>query len=127
MIGIADTSVLIAQETGRAVDWEAMPDMLRVSMITIGELRSGVLNALDPDATTRRLDTYERALTLEPISIDRLVAERWAELRSGLRQAGARMPVNDSWIAATALHLGLPVATQDADYDDCPGLTVIRV
>jgi predicted nucleic acid-binding protein len=37
------------------------------------------------------------------------------------------MPVNDSWIAATAMSLGVPVVTQDADYDGVPGLQVIRV
>ena len=37
------------------------------------------------------------------------------------------MPVNDSWIAATALAVGVPVVTQNSDYDDVPGLEVIRV
>lgn len=37
------------------------------------------------------------------------------------------MPVNDSWIAATAIHLGVPVVTQDNDYEGVPGLQVIQV
>jgi predicted nucleic acid-binding protein len=37
------------------------------------------------------------------------------------------MPVNDSWIAATAISLGVPVVTQDEDYVEAPGLEVIRV
>ena len=37
------------------------------------------------------------------------------------------MPVNDSWIAATALSLGVPVVTQDTDYIDLPGLEVVRI
>lgn len=37
------------------------------------------------------------------------------------------MPLNDSWIAATAIAQGIPVVTQDDDYDDVPGLAVIRV
>lgn len=37
------------------------------------------------------------------------------------------MPVNDSWIAATAMVQGLPVVTQDDDYVNVPGLAVIRV
>ena len=35
------------------------------------------------------------------------------------------MPVNDSWIAATAIALGVAIVTQDDDYADVPGLTVI--
>jgi len=37
------------------------------------------------------------------------------------------MPLNDSWIAATAIAHKLPVVAQDADYDRVPGLKVIRV
>jgi predicted nucleic acid-binding protein len=37
------------------------------------------------------------------------------------------MPVNDSWIAATAMSLGVPVVTQEEDYVDVPGLDVITV
>jgi len=33
----------------------------------------------------------------------------------------------DSWIAATALALGVPVVTQDDGYAGVPGLPVIRV
>lgn len=39
-----------------------------------------------------------------------------------LRDAGRRMPLNDSWIAATALAHAIPVVSQDEDYDDVPGL-----
>jgi predicted nucleic acid-binding protein len=37
------------------------------------------------------------------------------------------MPVNDSWIAATALALGVPVVTQDDDYVDLAELLVVKV
>ena len=35
--------------------------------------------------------------------------------------------MNDSWIAATAMSLGVPVVTQDNDYVDLTGLEVITV
>lgn len=41
--------------------------------------------------------------------------------------SGQRMQVNDSWIAATALALGVPVVTQGDDYVDVDGLDVIKV
>jgi predicted nucleic acid-binding protein len=37
------------------------------------------------------------------------------------------MPLNDSWIAATAIANRLPVVAQDDDYADIPGLEVIRI
>jgi predicted nucleic acid-binding protein len=66
-------------------------------------------------------------LVLEPIPIDESVAEAWAMLRILLRDGGQRMLVNDSWIAATAMALRIPVVTQDEDYVDVPGLRVTSV
>ena len=43
--GLADTSVFIAHESGRPLDIAPLPDELAVSVITIGELRVGVLAA----------------------------------------------------------------------------------
>lgn len=125
--GLADTSIFIGRESGRELDISALPDRIGVSVITIGELRAGVLAARDVSTRDRRLDTLTAAMTLQPLPIDTRVAEEWAHLRVLLRDAGLRMPVNDSWIAATAMAHGVPIVTQDADYVDLPGLTVIRV
>jgi len=124
---LADTSVFIARELGRPVGLNMIPDRLSVSVITIGELRAGVLGALDSVTRDRRVTTLEQALVLDPIPVDQAVARAWARLRLALRESGKRMGANDSWIAATAIALDLPVLTQDADYDDVPGLTVISV
>ena len=125
--GLADTSVFIARETRRPFDIEAMPDRLAVSVITIGELRAGVLAASDTAIRDRRLDTLTAALSLEPIPIDVEVANAWARLRLALRDTGLRMPVNDSWIAATAMALDVPIVTQDDDFPTLAGLGIINV
>jgi len=125
--GLADTSVFIAHESGRSIDVEAMPDRLAVSVITIGELRAGVLAATDTATRDLRLDTLTATLSLEPIPVDATVANAWARLRLALRDAGQRMPVNHSWIAATAIALGVPVVTQDDDFPTLADLAVIHV
>lgn len=125
--GIVDTSVFIAHESGRSLRVDALPDRLAVSVITIGELRAGVLAAADLLARDRRLATLTAALALDPVPVDREVAAAWARLRVLLRERGQRLPVNDSWIAATAMALGVAVVTQDDDYVDVPGLTVVHV
>jgi predicted nucleic acid-binding protein len=125
--GLADTSLFIADESGRAVRSERLPDELAVSIITIAELRAGVLAALDVDIRARRLATLTAAQRLDPLPVDDAVADAWARLRVTLRDLGLRMPVNDSWIAATAIALGIPLVTHDADYQHAPGLEVIHV
>ena len=125
--GLADTSVFIAREAGRPIGIKAMPDRLAVSVITIGELRAGVLAATDTIIRDRRLDTLTAALSLEPVPIDVEVANAWARLRLALRDADLRMPVNDSWIAATAMALDVPLVTQDDDFPALAALDVINV
>ena len=125
--GLADTTVFVAAETGQVARLERLPDRLAVSVITIGELRAGVLAATDTASRDRRLATLTGALALDPVPIDQAVAETWARLRVSLRDFGLRMPLNDSWIAATAMTLGIPVVTQDDDHVHVPGLEVIRV
>jgi len=66
-------------------------------------------------------------MTLDPIAIDDDVAAQWARLRVLLRDSGQRMPVNDSWIAATAMALQVPIVTQDDDYINLAELPVVRV
>lgn len=125
--GLADTSVFIARESGRPLTESALPDELAISVITIGELRAGVLAASDVGTRDRRLATLTEALGFDPVPVDDVVAQAWARLRVLLRDTGQRMPVNDSWIAATAVALGVPVVTQDRDYVELAELGVIKV
>jgi hypothetical protein len=127
MRALADTSVFIARESARPLDEGALPEELAVSVITVGELRAGVLLANDLAARDRRLATLAAVLAFEPLPIDAAVADAWARLRVMLRDAGRAMPGNDSWIAATALAMGVPVVTQDDDYAVVSDLEVIRV
>jgi predicted nucleic acid-binding protein len=125
--GLVDTSVFIARESGRALAAAELPDELAVSVVTVGELRAGVLVAPDVQTRDRRLATLTAALALDPVPVDESVAAHWARLRVVLRQTGQRMPVNDSWIAATAMALDVPVVTQDDDFPVVGELQVLRV
>lgn len=123
---LADTSLFIAVEQERPVR-AAVPEQLLVSVVTVAELRLGVLAAATSAQRAQRLRTLREVETLESVPVDDAVADAWASLRVSLREHGRRMPVNDSWIAATAMALRVPVATQDADYQGVPGLVVISL
>ncbi len=125
--GLADTTLFIARESGRPLRESMLPDELAVSIVSIGELRAGVLAADDTKTRDVRLVTLTTAMLLDPIPIDYHVAEQWARLRVLLRDTGQRMPVNDSWIAATAMSMALPIITQDDDYIRLEDLPVIHV
>ena len=125
--GLADTSVFIAWESGRLLAERAIPEELAVSVVTIGELRAGVLAAADVATRDRRLGALSTALAYNPLPISGEVAAAWARLCVILRENGLRMPVNDSWIAATAMALDIAVVTQDKDFPLLDEFDVIRV
>lgn len=124
---LADTSVFIGLEAkrfdpNRFADYE-----WGVSVITLGELRFGVLQAGGPETAARRLSTYQLAQRFEPLVIDEAVSEAWALLVTRLRAGNRRIPINDSWIAATAIAHHIPIVTQDNDYDAIADLEVIAI
>lgn len=128
--GLLDTSVLIASETPRALDLDALPDEVFISVITVAELQAGVLAASDTATRARRLTTLDSVASLEALPIDVAAAGHWARLRVRLSEEGRRVNVNDLWIAAVASANGLPVVTQDADFDaleSVGGPAVIRI
>lgn len=128
--GILDTSVLIAAESGRAIDVNGLPEESVLSVITVAELQAGVLVAVDLEARARRLATLESVTDVTLLGIDAAVAAAWARLRVHLAEAGRRVNVNDLWIAATAVAHELPVITQDDDFvplDGVAGLAIVRV
>jgi predicted nucleic acid-binding protein len=125
-LALADTSLFIAVEHDRPLAGPP-PERVAVSVISVGEFRLGVLAAAHGPTRARRLETLSRVEALDPLPIDAPVAHAWAALRLALRDQGKRMPLNDSWIAATAMANRIPVVSQGDDYEGVPGLDVIRV
>lgn len=129
--GLLDTSAFIAQESGRPLG--KLPDRVAVSVVTIGELQLGVLNAAEDNVRARRAETLSLARAADPIPISEAVMVSWARLVADCRAAGVHRAVKltDALIAATAVEHGLPVVTQDGDYGQIasahPALRVLRV
>lgn len=124
--GLLDTSVFIAQEARSLVE-SNLPDEVSVSVVTYAELSAGVLAATDLDVRARRLATLIAVAELNPIPIDQAVAQTWSRLRVRLAIGGRRANVNDMWIAATAMALGVPIVTQDHDFDVMSELSELQV
>ncbi len=129
--GLLDTSVFIAKEKDRPLG--PLPDRVAVSVITIGELELGVLAAIDENVLARRADTLALARESDPVPVSEPVMTAWARLVIDCRRMGVHRTVRltDALIAATAVVHGLPVVTQDEDFDQIatahPSLRVIRV
>lgn len=129
--GLLDTSVFIARESGRPLG--ELPQRVAVSVVTIGELQLGVLSARDSETRSRRGETLALARTSDPLPIGEAVMVTWARIVSDCQAAGVHRVVKltDSLIAATAVEHGLPVVTQDDDFEQIanvhPALRVLKV
>lgn len=124
-----DTSIFIARERDRPLG--ELPEEVAVSVVTLSELRHGVLVAEGHERREQRLSTLEAARRIaRPLVIDEAVADQLARLRVALKASGRAMKVMDAWIAATAMTHGAAVCTQDADFEaaaDAGLLEIIRV
>jgi predicted nucleic acid-binding protein len=129
--GLLDTSVFVARESGRPLG--ELPERVAVSVVTIGELQLGVLNAADDDVRARRADTLALARAADPRPITEAVMVAWARLVADCRAQDIHRTVKltDALIAATAVEHGLHVVTQDGNYDQIArahaSLRVLRV
>lgn len=128
MRGVIDTSVLIADEQGRALELDRLPEEIAISVVTLAELELGVHLALDERTRAQRLATL-RATQASHVAlpIDEPVAAAFAEIVATARRDGRRPNVQDVWIAATARVHGVAVYTQDAGFEGLPGVDIVRV
>lgn len=106
--GLLDTSVIIgglpASSSGR------LPELLAVSVMTLGELHAGVLTAVDPTVRAgrlARLGDVQRGFSI--LEIDARVAQVFGELRA----RSGRRAVADLLIAATAVANDMLLVTRD--------------
>jgi predicted nucleic acid-binding protein len=109
---LLDTSVVIAtDETGEL----SLPTAAAISVITLGELRAGILRACDDGtraARARRLAAVRAAFAAIPIDED--VAERYGEALAAARDLGRTAKATDLLIIATAAAGGRTLYTLDA-------------
>ena len=125
--GVLDTTIFIANESGRELDVSVLPQESAVSVVTLAELHAGVLAAADVDTRAVRLATLDTLSDIEVLPADEAAALMWARMRVHLAESGRRANVNDLWIAATAAARGLPVVTQDGDFDVLEGIAGLQV
>jgi toxin FitB len=103
------------------------PEKCFVSVLTLGELRKGVLK-LGVSRQRERLshwldDTLAQWFGERVITIDQVVCTHWAEL---LAAAGRPLPAIDSLLAASAVAHELVIATRNVRDFEMPGVKVVN-
>jgi predicted nucleic acid-binding protein len=115
--GVVDTSVFIADEQGRSLATDRLPDEWAVSVVTLAALELGVHMAASEDVRRRRLRTLQAVRSAYvALPVDERVTSSFAALVASARAAGRRARAQDAWIAATAHAHEVAVYTQDDDF-----------
>lgn len=127
MRALLDTSFFVATESGRPLGEMDEVTETEVSVVTLAELTLGVLVANDADRPKRVATLSAVESRWDPLPVDAEVARQFARIAAALRVDRRRLPILDVLVAATAIAEQIPVVTQDHDYDDIPGVEVIRV
>ena len=95
-----------------------------LSFQTVEELWHGAY--YDNWGTRRRNALAILIQQYEVIWPDRNLAQACARLRAERKRAGRELGIADAWIAATALMLDCPLATDDRDFAGIPDLSLIQ-
>jgi predicted nucleic acid-binding protein len=69
------------------------------------------------DINRARLDELLDEDFVDIVPVSREIANRYGEVFAKLRAAGTPIPINDVWIAATALHVAARLITFDRDFE----------
>lgn len=108
---LLDTSVVISADESGSLE---LPERAAISVITLGELRAGVLRARDDVARAareRRLDALRA--TFDALPIDSHVAHHYGEALAWARSQGRASKATDLLIIATAAAADLELVTLD--------------
>ena len=124
---VLDTSGYSHLRAGHAltIDWLAVATVVAVPVIVIGELDAAFRQGTREADNRLSLDAFLGEPFVEVLGVDRAIASRYGALVPQLRRNGTPIPVNDIWIAATALAVGGRLLTFDRDFERVPGLDCV--
>lgn len=113
----------------KVVDWlDQERDRCYTSSVVIAQLAYWVRTreGAQRDALQAWLSRLVDAMHGRVLGFNVAVAHVWADLQRRLEEAGLPMPIEDSYIAATALRHGLTIATGNERHFRRPGLKVFN-
>ncbi|MDK3255196.1 PIN domain-containing protein [Blastococcus capsensis] len=99
-----------------------------ISEQTRAEVIGGLLDAgMGPARARAAIDQLNRTAT---VPVDDALADTCAQVYANCKRIGhplhAKDHTGDRWIAATAIHTGLPLLSNDGIFRDVPGLVLLE-
>ena len=119
---VLDTSAYSHFRAGhsRVLDLIAAAEIVLIPAIVIGELEAGFVLGRRERENRVLLSEFLSEPFVAVLPVTPSVAHHYGRLFAMLRRAGTPIPINDIWIAATALDCGGHLLTFDGDFDNLP-------
>jgi len=89
---------------------------LFIPSIVIGELHYGFMKGSRQRFNETKLRQMISRLKIEIINVDAEVARKYALIYLFLEKKGAKIPINDVWIAASCMEVGGTLLTRDQHF-----------
>ena len=89
---------------------------LFIPSIVIGELHYGFMKGSRQRFNEKKLRQMISRLKIEIINVDAEVARKYALIYLFLEKKGAKIPINDVWIAASCMEVGGTLLTRDQHF-----------
>lgn len=117
---VLDTNIFcdFAEGLPDAVDAMATyGEYIFIPSIVIGELSFGFMKGSRQQFNEKKLQQIINHLRIEIIDVNKNVARRYAIIYLSLVKKGAKIPINDVWIAACCMEVGGTLLTRDKHFE----------
>ena len=123
-----DTNVIIDLLAGdRSFEDElTSADRILVTPTVVAEYLAGIRTGKRDSLRRQAFEDFLEDPVVAFLPHDRETATRYASLFQYLRRAGTPLPINDIWIAASALQHSALLLTRDRHFEGIPLLASIR-
>lgn len=121
---VLDTSAYSRFRAGdeRVLEIIAACEIIYLPTIVLGELEAAFSLGRRERENRSVLGEFLAESFVSILPVTPAVARRYGRLFAGLRRAGTPIPINDIWIAATALDCGGHLLTFDGEFGRIPSL-----
>ena len=117
---VLDTNIYsdYAEGLSETVDFLATHgEYLYLPTVVIGELNFGFMKGSQQQVNEKKLLQFINRLRVEIIDVDEAVARKYAIIFLSLQKKGAKIPINDVWIAASCMEIGGTLLTRDRHFE----------
>ncbi len=117
---VLDTNIYCAYAEGLSNVVEPMAtygQSLFIPSIVLGELNYGFMKGSRQPFNEKKLRQIVNRLKIEIINVNADVARKYAVIHLSLEKKGAKIPINDVWIAACCMEVGGTLLTMDRHFE----------